>query len=274
MLTLCPTPIGNLDDVTPRQLAALRDADIVACEDSRTTGKLFERLRLVRPDGKPRFVAYHEHNEESGAADLVRSLQAGLNVTLVSDAGTPAISDPGYRLVRAAREAGIPVQVLPGAVAGAMAVAGSGLPSDRWVFEGFAPPKTAGRQTALKRSRDSGATAVYYESPHRISAFLADVAVVYGPEHQVCVAREMTKRFEEWNYGPAAEVAERYAEGAKGELVVVVGPAAVAVMDDVDVWIEKMIEAGVAPSAIKAVVHGVSGLSKSEVFARMERFKR
>lgn len=274
MLTLCPTPIGNLADVTPRQLEALRTADIVACEDSRTTGKLFELLGLSRADGKPRFIAYHEHNEVGRVAEILDALRDGQRVVLVSDAGTPAISDPGYRLVHAAREAGLPVQVLPGPVAGAMAVAGSGLPTDRWVFEGFAPAKQGTRIAALERARGSQATAVFYESPNRLAALLGDIAQVFGEDHPVCVARELTKLHEEWNYGPAGVVRDRYADGARGEVVVVVGPADVAPRDDVDSWIASMVAEGVAPKAIKAIVASAAGISKSDVFTRMERLKR
>lgn len=273
MLTLCPTPIGNLDDVTPRQLEALRSADIVACEDSRTTGKLFELLGIVRDGGRPKFVAYHDHNESSAAQQLVAAMQRGARVTLVSDAGTPAISDPGFRLVRAAREAGLDVEVLPGAVAGAMAVAGAGLPTDRWMFEGFAPSKANARREALEATRTRGVTAVYYESPHRVAQLLDDIAAVFGPAHEVCVARELTKLHETWSFGAVADVADRYRENVRGELAVVIAPAPARSHDDVDDWIRAMLDAEVKPAQIKAVVAAVTKLKKGDVFDRIEALK-
>lgn len=273
MLTLCPTPIGNLDDVTPRQLAALSNADIVACEDSRTTGKLFERLGIDRSDGTPRFVAYHEHNEERATPQLVDALLAGQHVVLVSDAGTPAISDPGYRLVRAAREANLDVEVLPGPVAAVIALAGSGLPTNRWLFEGFAPSKAGQRAKTLEAARASGATTIFYESPRRVGDFLAGVADVFGETHPVCVARELTKLHEEWRTGNARALSEELAEGTRGEVVVVVGPAEQLVHDDVDEWLSALVEAQIAPRDIKSIVARVSGLPKKEIFDRLERVK-
>lgn len=278
MLVLCPTPIGNLSDVTPRQISALREADIIACEDSRTTGKLLELLGIARVDGKPRFVSYHDHNATERASDLVQRMLSGEHVVLVTDAGTPAISDPGYRLVAAAREAGLNVSVLPGAVAGVLAVAGSGLPTDRWAFEGFLPAKGAARVERLEALRSMAVTGVLYESPHRIETLIGEVARVYGEDHPVCVARELTKLHEEWLAGSAGDIAAELErrERQRGEFCVVVGPGPSqdeVESSDVDPWIAEMITAGVKPAVIKRVVSNVSGLSKSEVFDRMERIK-
>ena len=273
LLTLCPTPIGNLDDVTPRQLAVLRGADIVACEDSRTTGKLFELLGIARPDGVPRFVPYHEHNEAERCAELLTALHDGQHVVLVSDAGTPALSDPGYRLVRAAREAQLDVEVLPGPFAAAMAVAGSGLPTDCFRFEGFAPNKQGARRLALARARDAQVTTVFYESPRRVGSFLRDVAEVFGSDHEVCVARELTKLHEEWTFGEVGTVADTFADGTRGELAVVIAPAKALARDDIDHWIAAMVDSDISPRTIKAVISSVTGLSKSEIFERLEKLK-
>lgn len=275
MLTICPTPIGNLDDVTPRQIEVLSSADLVACEDTRTTGKLFELLGIDRSSGTPRFVSYHEHNEQERTPQLIEALERGDEVVLVSDAGTPTVADPGFRLVRAARMAGVDVTVLPGPVAAVVGLAGAGLPTDRWMFEGFAPSKSNARREVLERARDTGVTTVFYESPRRVVDFLEDLEAVYGRDHEVCVARELTKRFEEWLVGGCATVREALAEreSVKGELVVVVGPAQPLRRDDVDEWIEAMLEERVKPAKIKAVVARTTALSKSEVFDRMERLK-
>jgi 16S rRNA (cytidine1402-2'-O)-methyltransferase len=147
MLTICPTPIGNLADVTERQRNALASADVIACEDTRTTGKLLQLLGISREDGRPRLVSYHEHNEAERIDELIETARAD-EVVLVSDAGTPAISDPGFRLVRAARAAGVDATVLPGPVAAVLALVGSGLPADRWTFAGFLPSRDKARRDA------------------------------------------------------------------------------------------------------------------------------
>lgn len=275
MLTVCPTPIGNLDDVTKRQREALRTADVIACEDSRTTGKLLELLGIDRADGRPRLKSFHEHNEERRVDELVQALLAGEAVVVVSDAGTPGISDPGFRLVRAARAAGVEVTVLPGPVAAVVALAGSGLPTDRWTFAGFLPSKSKAREEALERLRDGAATAVLYESPHRVVALVEAVASVYG-DVEVCVARELTKLHEEWLVGSADEVRARLQsrDRLRGEFVVVIAPGEVlGALDDVDDWVAAMIDAGIRPSTIKAVASAATGLSKSNIWDRMERLK-
>lgn len=275
-LTLCPTPIGNLADATERQREALRAADVIACEDTRTTGKLLELLGIPRQDGRPRLVSYHEHNEAERAVELVDQMRKGARVVLVSDAGTPGISDPGYRLVHAAREAGLAITVLPGPNAAVTALAGSGLPSDRFVFEGFAPSKDSARRAAVERAFAAGITAVFYESPNRTVALLEAVGEVYGSV-EVCVARELTKLHEEWLHGAVDQVlAElRSRESIKGEVVVVVGPGRTgAPEDDVDKWIEAMWAEDVKPQTIKSVVAAATGLKKSEVWQRLERLKQ
>ena len=216
-LIVCPTPIGNLEDVTLRVLAALREADLVACEDTRHTRKLLERYGV-----SARLVSYHEHNEDARAAELVERMLAGETVALVSDAGMPLVSDPGYVLVRSCVAAGLPVEVLPGPSAAIAALVASALPADRWRFAGFLPRKKAELRRVLA---EPGGTLVAFESPKRVPGTLA-VAADVNPDREVAVCRELTKLHEEVVRGSAAELARRY-EGSppKGEVVLVLGPA-------------------------------------------------
>ena len=204
-LVVCPTPIGNLEDITLRVLAALREADVVACEDTRRTRVLLDRYGV-----KARLLSYHEHNERARAAELVERMREGATVALVSDAGMPLVSDPGFLLVRGCVAAGLPVEVLPGPSAPITALVASGLPAAEWRFQGFLPRKRAELETVL---REPGGTLVAFESPRRVPATLAAVAAL-EPERQVAVCRELTKAHEEVVRGSAAELAERYARGA------------------------------------------------------------
>ena len=218
-LAVCATPIGNLDDVTLRVLAELRAADVVLAEDTRHTRGL-----LARHGIEARLLSYHEHNEAARVAELLPRLRSGERIALVSDAGLPAISDPGARLVRAAREAGIDVTVLPGASAVETALVTSGLAGPRYLFLGFLP-RRAGELDALWRELDGWRwPAVAFESPQRLAKTLRSLAAA-DPEREVAVCRELTKRFEEVATGSAAELAERFAAPVKGEVTLVVGPA-------------------------------------------------
>jgi 16S rRNA (cytidine1402-2'-O)-methyltransferase len=219
-LYLAATPIGNLRDVTLRVLDALDAADCIACEDTRVTGRLLAAHGLKRP-----LVAYHDHNAARVRPQLLRRLRAGETVVLVSDAGTPLVSDPGFRLVREAVAAGVPVHALPGPSAPLAALVVSGLPSDRFLFAGFLPPRTAARRRALEGLAGVDATLVLFESGRRLAAALADMADVLG-DRPAAVARELTKLFEEVVRDRLPALARRYAEGAppKGEIVVVIGP--------------------------------------------------
>jgi 16S rRNA (cytidine1402-2'-O)-methyltransferase len=217
-LIVCPTPIGNLEDVTLRVLRVLGEADVLACEDTRHT-----RLLLRHHGIEPReLVSFHEHNERARAAELVARMEDGAIVGLVADAGMPLISDPGYRLVQAAIAAGVPVEVLPGPSAAPVALVASGLPVDRWCFVGFLPRKRGQRERLLA---DAGETLVAFESPARLSATLELLASI-DPQRPTAVCRELTKLHEEVARGSAAELAEHYRERPpKGEIVLVVGPA-------------------------------------------------
>ncbi len=221
MLVLVPTPVGNLEDVTLRALRVLKEADVVACEDTRTTGTLFNHYGIETPR-----LSFHVHNEHGRVAGLVERMLAGETVALVSDAGTPGVSDPGFLLVRAAAEAGVRVEALPGPTAFVPALVASGLPSSRFVFEGFLPHKK-GRQTRLKALADEPRTVVIYESPHRLAKLLASLAEHVGPDRPAAVARELTKVHEEVRRGTVAELAAWYGAQprVRGEIVVVLGGA-------------------------------------------------
>ena len=216
-LIVCPTPIGNLEDVTLRVLAALRAADLVACEDTRHTRKLLDRYGVTAP-----LVSYHEHNERERAGELVGKMRKGSVVALVSDAGMPLVSDPGFILVQACIAAGLSVEVLPGPSSALAALVASGLPSERWRFVGFLPRKKGELAKALMGTPE---TLVAFESPQRLAATLALLAAS-DPQRPVAVCRELTKLHEEVRRGPASELAAHYErEAARGEVVLVVGAA-------------------------------------------------
>ena len=280
MLIICPTPIGNLDDVTPRQRSALEGADLIACEDSRRTGKLLSLLGIERQDGSPRLVPYHEHNAREAVDELVGELTRGRRVVLVSDAGTPAISDPGYRLVRRAVEAQVEVTALPGPVAAMVALSASGLPTDSWQFYGFAPTSSDGRVATLEEADGAKMTSIYYESPKRIEALLEDVVAVCGADRAVCVGRELTKMHEEYVRGSAEEVRREFAgrDSVRGECVLVVGPGAAESGDSaaiqVDELIASMLDAGCRSRTIKDVVSQVHDVARSEMYDRIDEVRQ
>ena len=278
MLTICPTPIGNLDDATPRQKRALAEADVIACEDTRRTGKLLEHLGIEREGGRPRLVSHHEHNEQEAVERLTPALKAGRSVVLVSDAGTPAISDPGYRLVRRAIEEEVPIESLPGPNAAVVALAASGLPTHAFQFRGFPPTTSEGRQSFLREVAVDGVTTTLYESPNRVLQLVRDVSEVLGEEREVCVARELTKRHEEYIRGRAAEVVEELAgrERVRGECVVVIaagdgddGPTD----EEIDRKIEELLERGLSARTIKEVISELYEVSRSSLYERIEALK-
>jgi 16S rRNA (cytidine1402-2'-O)-methyltransferase len=216
-LVVCPTPIGNLRDITLRVLDALGEADAIACEDTRRTRVLLDRYEI-----EARLVSFHEHNERRRSAELIERMSAGETIAMVSDAGMPLVSDPGFVLVRDCLAAGIAVEVLPGPSAAPVALVASGLPAERWCFVGFLPRKRGQRERLLAEAQD---TLVAFESPHRLSATL-DMLAALDPQRPVAVCRELTKLHEEVARGSAAELAERYgAHPVKGEVVLVIGRA-------------------------------------------------
>lgn len=216
MLTIIPTPIGNLQDITLRALEALRAADVIAAEDTRHSGILLHHHGISKP-----MVSFHEHNETGRTVSLIEDIALGKSVALITDAGMPGISDPGFRLVRACRERNLPVTVLPGASAVPTALAGSGLPSDAFFFGGFLPVKSGRRRSELERAVARKETSIYFESPHRLIKSL-EVLQEIAPEIAVCVARELTKKFEEYRRGRPAELLAHYqAHPPKGEITLV-----------------------------------------------------
>ncbi len=230
-LYLTATPIGNAADITLRALEVLRSADAIACEDSRVTSKLLARYGIRRP-----LLLYHDHNAARARPMILRRLERGQAIALVSDAGTPLVSDPGYKLVRAAIDAGIPVMAVPGPSAPLAALTVSGLPTDRFLFAGYPAPRAAARRRGLSELAGLGATLVVLESPRRLAAALADMASILGPR-PAAVARELTKRFEEVRRAPLPELAEYYGRtGApKGEMVIVVAPPVAIAVDEAEV---------------------------------------
>jgi len=215
------TPIGNLADLTERARAILGSVSVVACEDTRTTGAMLTRIGLHR-----RLIAYHEHNEQQMAATLAERLATGESIAIATDAGTPAISDPGFRLIRECRRRGLPVIPVPGASAPIAVLSASGLPTNAFLFAGFLPPKSAARRTFLEKHKDAEYTVCLFESTHRISKFADEIVDVLGPERIICIAKEVTKLHETFLVGPAADVHDRLAKiSQKGEFVVAIAPA-------------------------------------------------
>ena len=260
-LVVCPTPIGNLEDVTLRVLAALRDADVVACEDTRRTGILLDRYGVSAP-----LVSYHEHNEDRRASELVERMRHGDVVALVSDAGMPLVSDPGFVLVRSAVAAGLAVEVLPGPSAVLAALVASALPSDSWRFVGFLPRKQGDLRRVLE---EPGGTLVAFESPRRVPATL-EVLAELDADRAVAVCRELTKAHEEVVRGTAAELAQRYAGAPpRGEVVLVVAPAAAAPPGDAGAAAQalaRLVDAGARARPAAAVVGEMTGLGANAVY--------
>lgn len=216
-LYLVPTPIGNLKDITLRAIEVLKQADVILAEDTRTSGILLKHLEISRP-----LQSYHIFNEHKAVEKLVQRMKSGEHFALISDAGTPAISDPGFLLVREVLAAGLDVQCLPGPTAFVPALVNSGLPNDRFVFEGFLPHKK-GRKTRIEGLMEETRTMIFYESTHRILKTLEQLAEAFGPDRQACVSRELTKIHEENARGTLAELIDYYqTHPVKGEIVLVV----------------------------------------------------
>ena len=280
-LYLVGTPIGNLEDITLRALRVLKEVDVIACEDTRQTQKLLNHYGITTHT-----VSYHEHNEMTRAAELVKDLQEGASIALVTDAGTPGISDPGFRLISLAIRHHVPVVPIPGASAFLAALVASGLPTDSFRFSGFLPPKRGDRRAALEAVKTSPRTQVFYEAPHRIVEALADVVEVLGKDRHVVIAREVTKLHEEFLRGRAGEVLETLnsRDGVKGEITLLIGKA------------EEQIPSGVGTGALprpglrqrlaqimaeekldeKTALKKVAkerGVSKSEAYRELQRSK-
>jgi 16S rRNA (cytidine1402-2'-O)-methyltransferase len=277
-LYLVATPIGNLEDITLRALRILKEVDVIACEDTRQTQKLLNHYGIAT-----RTVSYHEHNEITRAAELVKDLQEGTSVALVTDAGMPGISDPGFRLISLAIRHHVPVVPIPGASAFLAALVASGLPTDSFRFGGFLPAKRGERRAALETLKASPRTQVFYEAPHRIVEALADVVEVLGSERHVVVAREVTKLHEEFLRGRAVEILQtlKSREAIKGEITLLIGKAeeaGLAVPQTAGVSVRQRVQQIVAEEKLdeKAALKKVAkerGISKSEAYREWQRSK-
>lgn len=269
-LFVVATPIGNLEDVTARALRVLREADAIAAEDTRVTRRLLAHFDIHTP-----LVSYHAHSDPGREASLLERMRRGERIALVSDAGTPCVSDPGAELVAAAVDAGIPVEPIPGASAILSALVGSGLPPGRFAFEGFLP-RTGDRRERLREVAAERRTVVLYESPHRLCATLDELAAVCGPERRCAVGRELTKRFEEFVRGTLADVAGRFRETApRGECVVVLEGATEAPVEadapSADDLLRDALARGLSARDAAREVAARTGLSRRDLYARLSR---
>jgi 16S rRNA (cytidine1402-2'-O)-methyltransferase len=277
-LYLVATPIGNLEDITLRALRVLKEVDQIACEDTRQTQKLLNHYGITT-----RTISYHEHNEMTRAAELVKELQEGASVALVTDAGMPGISDPGFRLISLAIRHHVPVVPIPGASAFLAALVASGLPTDSFRFSGFLPAKRGERRAALESIRTSPRTQVFYEAPHRVVETLADIVEVLGKDRHVVIAREVTKLHEEFLRGRAGDVLEtlKARDGVKGEITLLIGKA-----DESEakapplppMSVRQRVEQIIAEEQVdeKTALKKVAkerGISKSEAYRELQRSK-
>jgi 16S rRNA (cytidine1402-2'-O)-methyltransferase len=277
-LYLVGTPIGNLEDITLRALRVLKEVDVIACEDTRQTQKLLNHYAIAT-----RTTSYHEHNEATKAAELVKAIEEGASVALVTDAGMPGISDPGYRLITEAIRHHLPVVPVPGASAFLAALVASGMPTDSFRFSGFLPAKRGERRTVLESIRNSPRTQVFYEAPHRIAESLQDVAEVLGETRYVVVGREVTKVHEEFLRGPASRVLDglRKRGVVKGEITLLIGKAepenvaaAACGLETVRRRVEQlMAEEKIDEKAALKRVAKERGVSKSEAYREWQRGK-
>jgi 16S rRNA (cytidine1402-2'-O)-methyltransferase len=265
-LYIVATPIGNLEDITLRALRILREADLIACEDTRQTRKLLDRHGIAKP-----LVSYHEHNELARAGELVAELKAGRNIALVSDAGTPLIADPGYRLVAQARSAGIAVSPIPGPSALIGALSASGLPTDAFFFGGFLPAKKTQRRKVLEQVKSYPATLVFYEAPHRILEALDDIAEVLGAR-KLMLARELTKIHEEFLTGTSPHLRDELAQRhLKGEFTIMIAKADAPAgnFPPIEAAFDQLIEAGVPRMEAMKTLARERGLSKREIYQQL-----
>jgi 16S rRNA (cytidine1402-2'-O)-methyltransferase len=276
-LYLVATPIGNLEDITLRALRVLKESNLIACEDTRQTQKLLNHYSIAT-----RTTSYHEHNEMTRAAELVVDLEQGARIALVTDAGMPGISDPGFRLISLAIRHHVPVVPIPGASAFLAALVASGLPTDSFRFSGFLPAKRGQRRQVVENIRESPRTQVFYEAPHRVQETLEDIVEILGSQRQVVIAREVTKLHEEFLRGHAGEVLETLKSrgGVKGEITMLIGkmgaidkasPSRASIRTRVDEIIaeEKLDE----KAALKRVAKEM-GMSKSEAYRELQRSKQ
>ena len=262
-LVVCPTPIGNLGDLTPRVRAALESADLVACEDTRRAGRLFELLELQPPP----LVSNHEQNEIERAREIAQQIERGAVVALISDAGTPGIADPGYRLIRACIDRDLEIEVLPGASAVTTAVVASGLPAHKWRFEGFLPRRSG----ELERVLQSTETVVAFESPRRLPQSLEALAAL-APDRAAAVCRELTKLHEEVVRGTLGELARHFRDEVRGEIIVVIGPGGAAETPDIGFAVDALrglVRAGAKPRAAASVIAALTGVPANDLYREL-----
>lgn len=277
VLYVVGTPIGNLEDITFRAVRILKEVDLVACEDTRQTRKLLDHYGIGA-----RTVSYHEHNEAARAAELVDRLEQGTRVALVSDAGMPGVSDPGYRVIKAAIDRGIPVIPIPGPSAFVAALAASGLPTDAVQFHGFLPTKAGRRRQALVSLQNVGQTQVFYEAPHRLLETLGDIVELLGPDRPVVVARELTKIHEEFVRGPAHEVLAAFEQrpgGIRGEVTLLIGKAPTTARLPAQADLRTRVEALRQEQKLdeKAALKKLAkelGIPKSEAYRRLQQSRK
>lgn len=270
-LYLVATPIGNLEDITHRAVRVLGEVDLIACEDTRHTRKLLNHYGI-----NTRTISYHEHNERERASELIEQLRSGLNIALVTDAGMPSISDPGFRLTRAAIESELRVVPIPGANALTTALVASGLPTDEFFFGGFLPSRSGARRARLAELRSLPATLIFYEGPHRIAAALKDAHEILG-EREAVVARELTKLHEELARGRLSELAARFgdSENARGEMVLIIDRTIIAdetadgKLDSIGIVVSRFEEAGLDHRAALKKAARELGLTRDEAYRRL-----
>ncbi len=271
VIILAATPIGNLGDASPRLREALAEASVIAAEDTRVASHLLQVLGI---DNRPRLISMFEHNEGARVDEVLALAEAG-SVLVLSDAGMPTISDPGYQLVAAARERDVPVTIIPGPSAVLSALAVSGLPTDRFSFEGFVPRKAGDRARAWAELKADRHTLIFFESPHRLAATLAEMAAVFGETRRASVCRELTKKFEQVKHGTLTDLADWAAEGVRGEIVVVVEGASSSAEtvkegdeDDLVAEVLALAKGGLRLKDACAIVAERSGISKKELYSR------
>lgn len=273
VLYVIATPIGNPEDLSARAIRVLSEVDLIACEDTRRTGRMLAAHGIRKP-----LLSYFEHNEQRRAAELVERLRGGESVALVTDAGTPGISDPGYRLVRGALDAGIRVTAIPGPSAVSAALSIAGMPANRFCFEGFLPARAEARSKMLDSLRGEKRTMVFFETARRLAATLGAMAAAFGEEHRVAVIRELTKTYEETARGTLGHLARRFAaEPALGEVTVVVEGAPAREAEGqpaADLTIEMLLEVGLGLKEASAVIARLSNRSRREVYQEALRTRR
>jgi 16S rRNA (cytidine1402-2'-O)-methyltransferase len=274
-LYVVATPIGNLEDMTPRAIRILSEVDLIAAEDTRHSGKLLKHFGI-----EAKTEALHEHNERSQVPRLIEILQAGKSIAFITDAGTPLVSDPGFHLVRSARQAGLSVIPVPGACAAIAALSAAGLPSDRFVFEGFPPAKSAARRAVFEKLREETRTLIFYESPHRILESLSEMTEIFGPGREAVLARELTKQFETVRNGTLAELSEwvkRDPHQQLGEFVILIHGVPRAEREAVDEEAEGVLRAlleELPVSQAVALAAKITGLKKNRLYEYALNLKR